>query len=124
MTREEFEKYVDSLGNGKASRGRDGEFETDKGELQADRADGKEETMSDEKVKVVYRIEATEPGTCDLCGEIAELRPYGPNGENICFQCGMKDEESTRRAFEKVLDGVDAVEVSSRVLEAYKKGDA
>jgi hypothetical protein len=34
---------------------------------------------------------------CELCGEVAELRPYGPNGEEICFQCGMKDEEATKR---------------------------
>jgi hypothetical protein len=40
---------------------------------------------------------------CDLCGKIAELRPYGPKGEMICFECGMKDEESTSKAFKRLI---------------------
>jgi hypothetical protein len=36
---------------------------------------------------------------CELCGKVEELRPYGPNGENICFDCGMKDEETTEKQF-------------------------
>jgi hypothetical protein len=28
------------------------------------------------------------PGRCELCGAVAETRPYGPNGEDICFACG------------------------------------
>lgn len=42
---------------------------------------------------------------CDLCGKIAELRPYGPNGECICHECGMKDEETTNRMMGIVLFG-------------------
>jgi hypothetical protein len=42
---------------------------------------------------------------CDSCGKIAELRPYGPNGECICFDCGMKDEDTTKRMFNKVALG-------------------
>ena len=42
---------------------------------------------------------AIEPdGPCELCGQIAELRPYGRGGESICFECGMKDEDATKRA--------------------------
>lgn len=48
-------------------------------------------------------------GKCELCGTVAETRPYGPNGEDICFDCGMKNEEATIRAFNKVLDSVDQV---------------
>ncbi len=33
----------------------------------------------------------TEPDKCELCGELKELRPYGPNGENVCFKCAIKD---------------------------------
>lgn len=36
---------------------------------------------------------------CELCQRVAELRPYGPNGENICFPCGMVDEEGTKARF-------------------------
>ena len=46
-------------------------------------------------------IKATKPQGCDLCGEVRELRPYGPNGEWVCFQCGMKDEAAAKRAFAK-----------------------
>jgi len=42
---------------------------------------------------------------CQLCGKHAELRPYGANGEWICFECGMKDETTTEAQFYKLLDG-------------------
>ncbi len=34
---------------------------------------------------------------CELCGVIEECRPYGANNEQICFDCAMKDEETTER---------------------------
>lgn len=40
---------------------------------------------------------------CDLCAKIAELRPYGPNGEMICYQCGMANRPATEAAFAKLL---------------------
>lgn len=40
---------------------------------------------------------AEKPQQCDLCGKVAELRPYGPKGECICFDCGMKDKATTER---------------------------
>lgn len=40
---------------------------------------------------------------CELCGKAAELRPFGPRGEDICFTCGMKDEERTARQFMRVV---------------------
>jgi len=43
-------------------------------------------------------------GKCELCGKQDELRPYRPNGEWICFDCGMKDEAITAAQFAKVLD--------------------
>lgn len=42
---------------------------------------------------------------CELCGKIDELRPYGPHGERICFDCGLKDEESTKRQMSARLFG-------------------
>lgn len=57
-------------------------------------------------------------GTCEYCGrEEQDLRPYGKNGANICFDCGMKpdNQEETARQFEKSLtdmmdrNGVDGV---------------
>jgi hypothetical protein len=33
-------------------------------------------------------IIALEPDQlCEMCGNIDECRPYGPNGEQICFDC-------------------------------------
>lgn len=47
-----------------------------------------------------FIIAAEKPQQCDFCGEIQELRPYGPKGEAVCFLCAMKDEKAARRQFE------------------------
>jgi hypothetical protein len=49
-------------------------------------------------------FESKLPDTCEFCCQSAELRPYGPNNERICFDCAMKDEESARRKFYEFLD--------------------
>lgn len=46
-------------------------------------------------------IQAQPLGRCELCSKVAETRPYGPNGEEVCFSCGMKNEAAAQRAFEK-----------------------
>ena len=46
-------------------------------------------------------------GTCAFCGKVAELRPYGPNNENICFDCAMTDEATARQKFKEFLEGGD-----------------
>lgn len=51
------------------------------------------------------------PQQCDLCGSISELRPYGPNGEAICFDCGMANRETTDAAFLRQVVGVTEVVV-------------
>lgn len=48
-------------------------------------------------------LEPQSDGKCDLCGAIEETRPYGPNGEEVCFTCGMKDEAAAGRQFEKLI---------------------
>ena len=53
--------------------------------------------------KHVLLIEQEEPSKCELCGEEKELRPYGPNGENVCFSCAMKNEEAAKQHFAKRL---------------------
>lgn len=42
---------------------------------------------------------------CDFCKKITELRPYGPNGECLCFDCAMLDEEAAKHQFENRLNG-------------------
>ena len=51
-------------------------------------------------------IKEESPQRCEMCGVIEETRPYGPNGEDICFECGMKDEETTRKKMEEYIFGV------------------
>jgi hypothetical protein len=56
-----------------------------------------------ERTDVVV-VEATAPSgwkPCELCGTVAELRPYGPNAERVCFPCGMKDEAAMERGMAK-----------------------
>ena len=50
-------------------------------------------------------IAAEEDSSCQLCGEYGELRPYGPNGERICFDCGMKDKKTTNRKMNAYIYG-------------------
>ena len=49
---------------------------------------------------------ANEPmSACELCGTIDECRPYGANNERICFECGMKDEDTTKRKMFEYIHG-------------------
>lgn len=45
------------------------------------------------------------PTICEMCGKIDECRPYGPNDENICFECAMKDKETTKRKMAAYIFG-------------------
>lgn len=54
-----------------------------------------------EKAGKAFIIEAELPQQCDFCGKIRELRPYGPNGEVVCFDCAMKDEEAAKRQYHR-----------------------
>lgn len=42
---------------------------------------------------------------CDDCGKIAELRPYGPNGSCICWECGQKDKAGTDKRMGQIMFG-------------------
>ena len=49
---------------------------------------------------------ANEPKqVCELCGTIDECRPYGPNNEQVCFDCGMKDPETTHKKMSAYIFG-------------------
>ena len=50
-------------------------------------------------------IDGTQHAACELCGKVEELRPYGPGGKNVCFDCAMKDEAEAMRQFEKLTAG-------------------
>lgn len=44
------------------------------------------------------------PAKCEDCGAFDELRPYGPKGENVCFDCAMKDQAAMHRGFDKLSE--------------------
>jgi len=49
---------------------------------------------------------AVEPDReCELCHKVAETRPYGPNGERVCFECGMKDPQAAERQMRRHIYG-------------------
>ena len=50
-------------------------------------------------------IKKESPQRCELCGKAEETRPYGPNMENVCFACGMKNELACMRAFKGYVLG-------------------
>lgn len=52
-------------------------------------------------------IQEENPQACQLCGIIAETRPYGPNGEEVCFDCGMKDEDAAIKRMQQLIFGDD-----------------
>ena len=59
----------------------------------------------------VFVVQEETPQQCDDCGEITELRPYGPNGSAICFDCGMKDEAGTAARYDAIIEGIESVVV-------------
>jgi hypothetical protein len=43
---------------------------------------------------------------CEMCGKIDECRPYGPEGEQICFDCAMTlDQELIKKQMAKYIFG-------------------
>lgn len=49
-------------------------------------------------------IEPEKDEKFEMCGKIDKLRPCGPNRERICFECGMRDEKTTKKQLQKVFD--------------------
>lgn len=57
------------------------------------------------KVGNIFIIEPEAPSVCEFCKKTDEVRPYGPNNERICYDCAMKDEETTKIKFDELMDG-------------------
>ena len=51
----------------------------------------------------LFFVEPELPQQCDLCGEVEELRPYGPDGACICMQCGLRDWAATMGRFDALV---------------------
>ena len=61
--------------------------------------------MMTKKIGNMIYIQEESPSVCEECGKVAEVRPYGKDGANICFDCGMKDEDRTMNNFSVKLLG-------------------
>ncbi len=50
---------------------------------------------------------------CEYCQKNAETRPYGRNGERICFECATspENEATSKRMFAQSLDAAGQVAV-------------
>ena len=46
---------------------------------------------------------------CEMCGKLDECRPYGPNGEQICFNCATTkcDMEEVEKRMAQHIFGED-----------------
>ena len=65
------------------------------------------DVMLDDKIVdfITHNIkEYSEDAPCSLCGTITELRPYGKDGNMICYECGMSNAEETRKQYNKLLN--------------------
>lgn len=70
-------------------------------------------------------IEVEKPDKCEYCGRTEELRPYGPGGARICYDCGTATPEMKKivaENFDKILDQVDvARNAESTIVIELKK---
>lgn len=47
------------------------------------------------------------PRACQLCSKVAQCRPYGPGGKDICWECGQLPEnrEEMQRRMTMAITG-------------------
>jgi hypothetical protein len=62
-----------------------------------------------ERIGNTFIVKEEELSTCEYCGTVAELRPYGKDGAHICFECGTKDLETTEKMFAKAVEGATII---------------
>lgn len=53
------------------------------------------------RVGNIIIIEAEEPDICERCKKLEELRPYGKNGERVCYDCCTEEEKKI--AYDKLF---------------------
>ncbi len=44
---------------------------------------------------------------CEMCGKVDECRPYGPNDEQVCYDCAMNKvgEETVKKKMDAYIFG-------------------
>jgi hypothetical protein len=48
---------------------------------------------------------------CEMCGKVDECRPYGPNDEQVCYDCAMTKvgEETVKKKMDAYIFGEGSV---------------
>jgi len=70
-----------------------------------------------DKEKGVVRIQIEPEDDCELCGKHEELRPYGPNGERVCWSCAHENPLEMNRRLIAMLEGRDPTDVTDEEVE-------
>jgi hypothetical protein len=65
---------------------------------------GKGERMT-MRVGNVVIIEEESDRRCKLCGKVEECRPAGPKGEQVCYDCAIKDPAAMDRYWQRLFEG-------------------
>jgi len=60
-----------------------------------------------ERIGNIVIIAEEEDRKCAFCGKVAECRPYGANGKDVCFACAMKPENINivKETFKTLITG-------------------
>ena len=56
-------------------------------------------------MNVIGHPAEAKPQVCSDCGKVEELRPYGINGADVCFDCAMKDEANAKEMMRRRMEG-------------------
>lgn len=57
--------------------------------------------MSSEKLR--------DSSACYYCGDVFDLRPYGPKGSMVCFKCAMKTPERQKQTEQHFANQMNAI---------------
>lgn len=52
----------------------------------------------------IVLIEPEEDRRCEFCGKLDECRPAGPKGEQVCYDCGMKNPGAMKRYTDRLFN--------------------
>lgn len=58
-----------------------------------------------QRIGNVVVIEDEPDKRCELCGEVTDCRPAGPNGEQVCHPCALKDPAAMDRYAQRLFQG-------------------
>jgi hypothetical protein len=57
------------------------------------------------KIGNILIVEGEPDTECELCHEIAETRPYGPDGKRICWKCAQSMMSLVDENFKRFREG-------------------